>query len=127
MGMKNLPAIVENLVKEGRPSTTPVAVIRWGTKASQQTVVLTAFTNPATTFGQQVFLRVDGEWMLVPNESGVAVSREHGKGDVAFRGSAQILLLALWRRISVDEAAAAGAEVFGDLSVLNGLLSSLVI
>ena len=69
----------------------------------------------------------DGEWMLVPNETGVAVTHEHGKGDVAFRGSAQILLLALWRRISVDEAAAAGAEVFGDLSVLNGLLSSLVI
>ena len=28
---------------------------------------------------------------------------------------------------AIDEAAAAGAEVFGDLSVLTGLLSSLVI
>lgn len=39
MGMKNLPGIVANLVAEGRPSTTPVAIIRWGTRASQQTVV----------------------------------------------------------------------------------------
>jgi len=38
MGMKNLPAIVANLLAEGRPSTTPVALIRWGTRASQQTV-----------------------------------------------------------------------------------------
>ncbi len=39
MGMKNLPAIVTNLMAEGRASTTPVAIIRWGTRASQQTVV----------------------------------------------------------------------------------------
>ena len=39
MGMKNLAAIVENLLTEGRSSTTPVAIIRWGTRASQQTVV----------------------------------------------------------------------------------------
>ncbi len=39
MGMKNLPAIVANLMKEGRASTTPVAVIRWGTRSSQQTIV----------------------------------------------------------------------------------------
>ena len=39
MGMKNLSAIVTNLLAEGKPSTTPVAIIRWGTRASQQTVV----------------------------------------------------------------------------------------
>jgi uroporphyrinogen III methyltransferase / synthase len=39
MGMKNLPAIVSNLVAEGRAASTPVAIIRWGTRASQQTVV----------------------------------------------------------------------------------------
>jgi uroporphyrinogen III methyltransferase / synthase len=39
MGMKNLPSIVANLMAEGRSSATPVAIIRWGTKASQQTVV----------------------------------------------------------------------------------------
>lgn len=39
MGMKNLHAIVANLLAEGRSSTTPVAIIRWGTRAFQQTVV----------------------------------------------------------------------------------------
>lgn len=39
MGMKNLRSIVSNLLAEGRPSTTPAAIIRWGTRAAQQTVV----------------------------------------------------------------------------------------
>ncbi|MCX5724336.1 MAG: uroporphyrinogen-III C-methyltransferase [Nitrospirae bacterium] len=39
MGMKNLPSIVRHLLSEGRPSGTPVAAIRWGTKADQQTIV----------------------------------------------------------------------------------------
>lgn len=39
MGMKTLPAIVERLLKEGRPAETPVAAVRWGTKAEQRTVV----------------------------------------------------------------------------------------
>ena len=39
MGMKNLPSIVANLTAEGRPSTTPTAIIRWGTRAAQHTVV----------------------------------------------------------------------------------------
>jgi len=39
MGMKNLPSIVKQLQVEGRPSDTPVATIRWGTKAAQQTIV----------------------------------------------------------------------------------------
>ncbi len=39
MGMKNLSAIVTNLMAEGRAASTPVAIIRWGTRASQHTVV----------------------------------------------------------------------------------------
>ncbi len=39
MGMKNLPAIVERLTKDGKSSDTPVALIRWGTRAHQRTVV----------------------------------------------------------------------------------------
>lgn len=39
MGMKTLPAIVKRLVDEGRPVGTPVAAVRWGTKAEQRTVV----------------------------------------------------------------------------------------
>ncbi|MDH5667972.1 MAG: uroporphyrinogen-III C-methyltransferase [Nitrospira sp.] len=39
MGMKNLPAIVAKLTAGGRSADTPAAIIRWGTRASQQTVV----------------------------------------------------------------------------------------
>jgi uroporphyrinogen III methyltransferase/synthase len=39
MGLKNLDTIVERLLAEGKPAATPVALIRWGTRVSQQTVV----------------------------------------------------------------------------------------
>src|SRR2546425_2000267 len=39
MGMKNLPAIVAHLPASGRPATAPVALIRWGTRAEQRTVI----------------------------------------------------------------------------------------
>ena len=39
MGMKNLPAIVTRLLSEGRSPNQPVAAIRWGTKADQETIV----------------------------------------------------------------------------------------
>lgn len=39
MGVKNLPNITANLVKHGRSADTPVAVIRWGTLAEQETIV----------------------------------------------------------------------------------------
>jgi uroporphyrinogen III methyltransferase/synthase len=38
MGVKNLPRIVEQLIDNGKPATTPAAVIRWGTTTRQQTV-----------------------------------------------------------------------------------------
>ncbi|MCE5333510.1 MAG: uroporphyrinogen-III C-methyltransferase [Desulfobacteraceae bacterium] len=38
MGVKNLPEICRNLIANGRPSDTPVALIRWGTTPRQQTV-----------------------------------------------------------------------------------------
>ncbi len=39
MGMKNLPAIVDRLRTEGRAPETPVALIRWGTKSDQRTII----------------------------------------------------------------------------------------
>ena len=39
MGMKNLSTIAATLMAEGRVGSTPVAIIRWGTRVSQQTVV----------------------------------------------------------------------------------------
>jgi len=39
MGMKTLPMIVSRLLEEGRPADTPVAAVRWGTKADQRTII----------------------------------------------------------------------------------------
>ncbi|MFM8551460.1 MAG: uroporphyrinogen-III synthase, partial [Nitrospiraceae bacterium] len=44
MGMKNLPTIVERLLAEGKSIETPVALIRWGTRSDQQTLVGTLKT-----------------------------------------------------------------------------------
>ncbi len=39
MGMKNLPNIVKELIKYGRPANTPAAVINWGTTPFHKSVV----------------------------------------------------------------------------------------
>lgn len=39
MGMGNLPGIVEKLLQYGRAPQTPVALIRWGTRPEQKTLV----------------------------------------------------------------------------------------
>lgn len=44
MGVKNLENIVKNLVKHGKASDTPVALVRWGTTARQMTVTGTLET-----------------------------------------------------------------------------------
>jgi uroporphyrinogen III methyltransferase / synthase len=74
MGMKNLPQIVDRLLREGKPATTPVAAIRWGTYARQRTVVgtlsdivekaSTADMSPPTVIvvGEVVRLRDQLNW-----------------------------------------------------------------
>ncbi|MBX7222548.1 MAG: uroporphyrinogen-III C-methyltransferase [Blastocatellia bacterium] len=44
MGVAQLPDITHNLISTGRPATTPVAVIRWGSYDRQQTVTGTLAT-----------------------------------------------------------------------------------
>ena len=44
MGVKNLPLIVEQLCAAGMPVSRPVALVRWGTTAQQQTVTGTLET-----------------------------------------------------------------------------------
>ena len=39
MGVKNLPSITSNLIRAGRESSTPAALIRWGTTVRQTTLV----------------------------------------------------------------------------------------
>lgn len=74
MGVKNLPHIVKSLVENGRPASTPVALVRWGTTARQQTVTGTletivddvhkaALKAPAVIIvGDVTTLRSDLQW-----------------------------------------------------------------
>lgn len=41
MAVKNIAELTEKLIKHGRPADTPVAVIRWGTRADQRTITST--------------------------------------------------------------------------------------
>ncbi|MBI4884682.1 MAG: maleylpyruvate isomerase family mycothiol-dependent enzyme [Actinobacteria bacterium] len=60
-----------------------------------------------------------GEWTLRPTEStGLAVAREHSKGDVAMRGAASEILLVLWRRREL-----ARLDVVGDHDVAQRLIA----
>ena len=47
MGIKNLPHIAAQLIRHGKPSETPVALIRWGTTTAQVTVTGTLATIAA--------------------------------------------------------------------------------
>jgi hypothetical protein len=59
----------------------------------------------------------DAEWLLSFGPDGVSASRTHAKADVALRGPAQSLLLALWRRRPLDV-----LEVFGDRGIAEQFL-----
>ena len=60
-----------------------------------------------------------GEWTIANDEDGSSWSHDHGKGDVALRGPAKDLLLAIVRRRTVADG---GIEVFGDTAVWDGWL-----
>jgi len=74
MGVKNLPNIVENMVANGRPASTPVALVRWGTTPQQEVLTGTledivvkvqaaGFKAPAiTVVGEVVKLREKLAW-----------------------------------------------------------------
>jgi uncharacterized protein (TIGR03083 family) len=58
-----------------------------------------------------------GEWFLTfPATSEQTLRREHAKGDVAFRGPAEGLLLFLWGRLPAEKA---GVEAIGDESIAS--------
>jgi uroporphyrin-III C-methyltransferase len=74
MGVGNLPFICENLVKHGKPLTTPVILIQWGTFGRQKTlkgtladisekVLETKFSNPSIILvGEVISLREKISW-----------------------------------------------------------------
>jgi uncharacterized protein (TIGR03083 family) len=60
-----------------------------------------------------------GEWTILNDEHGLTWTHDHGKGDVALRGPATDLLLAMVRRRPVAEL---DIEVFGDTGVWEAWL-----
>lgn len=56
------------------------------------------------------------EWLAVLTPDGLVVRPEHTKGDVAVRGPAAAMLLAVWNRIGPDNPE---LEVFGDRDLLD--------
>ncbi|HYJ56731.1 MAG TPA: hypothetical protein VEX40_14685, partial [Mycobacterium sp.] len=56
----------------------------------------------------------NGEWTIVHDDDGLWWSHSHDKGDVALRGPATDLLLALTRRRTATDL---GVDVLGDTSV----------
>ncbi len=64
----------------------------------------------------------EGEWLLTAGEGSTSLARTHAKGDVAVRGPASDLLLALWSRPRSDQ-----VEIIGDASVLDRLLAAATI
>jgi uncharacterized protein (TIGR03083 family) len=59
----------------------------------------------------------DGEWFIeFPAPGERVVRREHAKGDVAFRGPAEGLMLYLWGRLPAEEA---GVEIVGDTTLAD--------
>jgi uncharacterized protein (TIGR03083 family) len=63
---------------------------------------------------------VGGEWLLRGSDDDVTVTREHGKGDVAARGSASDLMLLVWGRAPTSQ-----VEVLGDTDLLNRFLAAI--
>ncbi|MEZ5202914.1 MAG: maleylpyruvate isomerase N-terminal domain-containing protein [Acidimicrobiales bacterium] len=82
---------------------------------------------PATLDGRSIHVHgtddpapADGaEWLLRFADGSVEVERTHAKGDVALRGAAPDLLLALWRRRPLES-----VDVLGDRSVIDTLLDA---
>ena len=74
MGMANLPLIAEKLMANGKKATTPVAIIQWGTRPEQRTLVgqldtiaaevqKQKFSNPSIIIvGEVVSMREKLQW-----------------------------------------------------------------
>lgn len=57
---------------------------------------------------------IAGEWLIQFAPDGMVVKREHGKGDIALRGTAENILLFLYQRVSANK-----LEIFGDATLVD--------
>lgn len=85
MGAKNLPFIIQKLIEHGRSPETPIALIQWGTTASQRTLTGTletivavaqseALTRPVLiVIGEVVRLREQLNWFETKPLFGIRV------------------------------------------------------
>jgi uroporphyrinogen III methyltransferase/synthase len=94
MAVKNIEDLTAKLIENGRPASTPVAVIRWGTRADQRTIVSTlgelaavvreGEIKPPAVFvvGEVVRLRETLNWFEKKPLFGqrILVTREHSGG-----------------------------------------------
>lgn len=79
---------------------------------------------PAADAGRTVHLhgtdRDDAEWTLALAQDSLVLTHGHGKADVALRGDASDLYLALWRRVPLAE-----LEIHGDAALAGALLEAV--
>lgn len=94
MAVKNIDEMTKKLIEHGRSPDTPVAVVRWGTRADQKTIVSTLgniaavvkekdIQPPAVTvIGDVVALRSELNWYEKKPMFGqrILVTREHAGG-----------------------------------------------
>jgi uroporphyrinogen III methyltransferase/synthase len=94
MAVKNISVLADKLIENGRPADTPVAVVRWGTRADQETVTTTLehvardvrerdIKPPAVmVVGDVVRLREELNWYETKPLFGVRilVTRENSRG-----------------------------------------------
>ena len=94
MAVKNVRSITQKLIENGRPPDTPVAVIRWGTRPDQKTIVGTLQSIPelvkekhikppaVMVVGEVVRLRETLQWYEKKPLFGyrILVTREHMEG-----------------------------------------------
>lgn len=115
MGMGNLPYITAKLIENGRAATTPVALIRWGTRPEQQTMTGTLadiaqkakeakFQNPAIIIvGEVVSLRDKLSWFEKKPLFGkrIVVTRSRQQAS-AFAGRLEELGAEPWEFPTID-------------------------
>lgn len=99
MGVHNLPLITKELMTHGRSADTPAALVRWGTKPVQETLVATvgdiaqkaaeqSFKAPAVFIvGDVVSLRPSMQWFDTKPLFGlrIAVTRTHAQAPALTR------------------------------------------
>ncbi len=104
MGVKNLPRVVEELIRRGRPAETPIALVRYGTVPQQQTVTGTLgdivervaaakLRPPAITIvGEVVTLREQLRWFEDKPLFGtrVVVTRPRAQAEAQIRSLRQM-------------------------------------